>query len=180
MYHNRRIAVVLATYNEASYIVQTISSLPGYVDDIIVVDDGSSDETAFLVRELNEKRIHICVHLTQCGVGEAVMSGYKMALVLKADVVVTFDGDGQMDARHIRAMIRPIVREECEYTKGNRLYKFVALRKMPFLRLVGNVLFSLLTMVASGYWNVWDSQSGYTAVDRKVLEKISFEKMCKR
>ena len=177
MYFGKKIAVVIPAHNEAEYLLETLGHLPPWVDFIVVVDDGSRDNTGTLIKKFCDSRLHHCQHVNQRGVGHAVMTGYRKVISLAADIVVTLDADGQMNVGHLRSMIRPIVSGKCDYTKGNRLYRPKVLKKMPLLRLTGNIFFSLMTMLASGCWNIWDSQSGYTAMDARLLKKISFSKI---
>jgi hypothetical protein len=78
------------------------------------------------------------------------------------------------------ALLDPVVDDLADYSKGNRLITGEAFRKIPKVRYFGNALLSLLTKIASGYWHVADSQTGYTAINRRALEAIDWDGMYKR
>ena len=89
-------------------------------------------------------------------------------------------GDAQMDPGDLERVVAPVVRGECDYTKGNRLFRGDAWEIIPRVRYLGNSLISLLTKIASGYWHVADSQSGYTAINLVALSLIDWDQMYKR
>jgi glycosyltransferase involved in cell wall biosynthesis len=180
---DQRLAVVVPCYNEQTLIRRVIETMPGTVDRIFVVDDKSTDDTASIVQEYVEKapqRIVLIRHADNQGVGGAIASGYKAALAERFDVTVVMAGDAQMDPAELPAIVGPVARGECDYTKGNRLFSGEAWDMIPRVRYLGNAMLSLLTKIASGYWHVADSQSGYTAISLKALETIDWEKMYKR
>jgi glycosyltransferase involved in cell wall biosynthesis len=157
--------------------------MPDFVDRLYVVDDKSSDDTASIIQgyaQADPERIQFIAHTVNQGVGGAIASGYKAALVDRFDVTVVMAGDAQMDPDDLPAIVAPVARGECDYTKGNRLFTGDAWNIMPRVRYLGNSVISLLTKIASGYWHVADSQSGYTAIGLKALETIDWDKMYKR
>ena len=109
-----------------------------------------------------------------------MLSGYAMALQLGADIVVKMDGDDQMDPHYLPSLIFPIIKGEADYTKGNRFIHTYALVQMPLARRVGNFGLTFLTKLATGYWNIFDPNNGYTAIHSKVLEIINVEKIHRR
>ncbi len=182
MYKKQSICVVIPAYNEAKQIAVVLDSMPDYVDRIIIVDDKSTDNTAAVVqnyREKNEKILLIRHEINQ-GCGGALATGYKQALQEGFDVAVRMDGDGQMNPEDLPLLLEPVVDGTADYAKGNRLVTGEAYKKMPPPRYFGNAFLSLLTKIVSGYWHVADFQSGYTAMNRKVLETIDWDRMYKR
>jgi glycosyltransferase involved in cell wall biosynthesis len=109
------------------------------------------------------------------GAGGAVKTGYLAALQSGVDVIATIDGDSQMDSDRLPAVLDPLVAGEAGYAKGDRFADGRSLREMPTFRLVGNVLLTGLTRIASGYWRLSDPQNGYTAVTREALAAIDVE-----
>lgn len=182
MFDGLRVAVLIAAYNEATQIAGVISSVPAYVSDIVVVNDASTDSTAEVVRAAAtaDPRIELIDLPENRGVGGALAVAYVWARDHDVDVAVTVDGDGQMDADEMADLIAPIAEGLADYTKGNRLHDPSAWRVIPRVRLVGNAILSLLTKVASGYWSVADSQSGFTAAGRFALQRIDWEAMYPR
>ena len=108
------------------------------------------------------------------------MAGYVRAKELGCEVVVKMDGDGQMDPDQMERLLIPLVRNEADYTKGNRFNDFRALREMPWIRLLGNGFLSFMLKVASGYWDIMDPTNGYTAIHRRALDKLNLGKISKR
>jgi glycosyltransferase involved in cell wall biosynthesis len=169
-----RIAVLVPAFNEAHQIAGVLTSLPDFVDDVVVVDDASTDGTADVVRSVGDPRVHLIVLPTNRGVGGALAEAYTWAREAGVDIAVTMDGDGQMDPADLRALIAPIISGAADYTKGNRLTGPDSWQVIPRVRLFGNSVLSLLTKIVSGYWAVADSQSGFTAISRVGLERIDW------
>jgi glycosyltransferase involved in cell wall biosynthesis len=183
MYQDQTVAVVVPAYNEEVLIKRVIETMPGYVDHIVVVDDCSRDETADVVRGYQEKldgRLHLIRHETNQGVGGAIATGYMWCRDRKIDAVAVMAGDAQMEPRDLPALLDPVVQGEVDYAKGNRLFTGDAWNQIPKVRYLGNSAMSLLTKIASGYWHVADSQSGYTVINQRALETVDWEKMYKR
>ena len=181
-FQKRTIAVLIPAYNEATQIGGVIKSLPSYVDRIVVVNDASTDATAETVHQLGQidDRVLLFNLDRNRGVGGALAIAYKWARDNHIDIAVTVDGDGQMNPDEMAALIEPIIRGEADYTKGNRLWDPDGWRHIPRIRLFGNAVLSLLTKMASGYWSVVDSQSGYSAAGRFALERIQWDQMYAR
>ncbi len=182
MYLEKTIAVVIPAYNEKKLIGKTIASIPDFVDTIIVVDDSSRDDTSNIVRKEAEQnsKIHLIEHHANQGVGGAIVSGYKMARDVGIDVTVVMAGDAQMDPNDLVPIIEPVANGSADYTKGNRLFHGDAWKMIPHYRYLGNSSLSLMTKIASGYWHIADSQSGYTAISLLALQKLKLDKIYKR
>jgi glycosyltransferase involved in cell wall biosynthesis len=182
MYLQKTIAVVVPAYNEEKLIAKTLRSIPSFVDKVIVVDDRSNDNTVKYVREVSEKdrRIILIAHEANQGVGGAIVTGYKKAIEFDSDVTAVMAGDGQMDPRDLKNIVRPVTKGLVDYTKGNRLFQGDAWSMIPRYRYLGNSFLSLLTKIASGYWHIADSQTGYTAVSLNVLKKLNLDTIYKR
>jgi len=178
MYKNKKVGVVVPAYNEEKLIGRVIKTIPAFVDKIIVVDDLSKDHTVEKVRgcqeELGEKLILI-KHDKNRGVGAALVTGYKKAIDLGMDVTAVMAGDAQMDPGELDKIIAPVVKNQSDYVKGNRLFTGKAWEMIPRHRYLGNALLSLLTKIASGYWHIADSQAGYTAISSKALKALRLD-----
>jgi glycosyltransferase involved in cell wall biosynthesis len=185
MYRGKSVAVVVPAYNEEKLIGHVIETMPDFVDWIVVVDDCSTDRTPTQVESYRaarpwNDRIFLIRHDENQGVGGAIASGYEWARDHKADVVVVMAGDAQMDPSDLPAILDPVVEGRLDYAKGNRLFTGDAWEQIPRWRYLGNSALSLLTKIASGYWHVADSQSGYTAISLKVLETIDLDQIYRR
>jgi glycosyltransferase involved in cell wall biosynthesis len=147
------------------------------------VDDCSKDNTSIVVQsyvDKNPDRIVLIRHEVNQGVGGAIATGYKWCRDQEIDVTVVMAGDAQMDPNDMPALLDPVVNDEVDYSKGNRLISGQAWNKIPRVRYLGNATLSLITKIASGYWNVADSQSGYTVTNLKVLKTIDLDSIYKR
>jgi hypothetical protein len=115
-------------------------------------------------------------------VGAAIVSGYKAAIFEgeDRDLVVVMGGDAQMDPADLPRLLLPLARDQADYTKGNRLFTGEAWRIIPRHRYLGNAVLSLITKVASGYWHVADSQSGYTGITVEALKILQLDRLYKR
>jgi glycosyltransferase involved in cell wall biosynthesis len=182
MVEGKRVAVVVPSYNEERLLPQTLAAIPAFVDRIFVVDDASRDGTAGQAHTAaaEDARISVLVHERNGGVGAAIVTGYKRALEEHVDVTCVMAGDNQMDPEDLAALVTPVARGEVDYAKANRLFTGQAWELIPRSRYVGNAVLSLLTKIASGYWHVADSQSGYTAISLPVLRQLDLDRIYAR
>jgi glycosyltransferase involved in cell wall biosynthesis len=176
----KRVAVVVPAYNEETLIAATAEGIPNFVDAIYVVDDRSKDATAERARAIPDRRVHVIEHERNQGVGAAIVTGYKRALADRMDVTAVMAGDNQMDPGDLERIVAPVARDEVDYAKANRLFTGQAWELMPRYRYLGNAVLSLLTKIASGYWHVADSQSGYTALSLRHLELLDLDRIYRR
>ncbi len=176
------ITVVIPCYNVAKHIKDVIGNIPGSISYIIAVNDCSKDDTESILLNLaneNKKIIYIRHEVNQ-GVGGAMISGYKRSMELNADITIKMDGDGQMDAAYIPALVKPLVNDKADFAKGNRFRDLKALQAMPLSRRIGNLGLSFIIKAASGYWNVFDPTNGFTAIKNETLKSMNFNKIHKR
>ena len=178
MLDDKRIAVVVPAHDEETLIGTTLAGIPAFVDAIYVVDDASSDATA--ERAEGDPRVRVIRHEQNQGVGAAIVTGYKAAVGDGADVACVMAADGQMDPIDLEHLAGAVARDEVDYAKANRLFTGEAWNLIPRSRYLGNAALSLLTKIASGYWHVADSQSGYTAVSRTLLEELDLDRLYPR
>ena len=181
MYGQLSVAVVVPAYNEIDKIGHTIGSVPRFVDRIIVVDDGSSDGTGAAAVRSSRRGLEIVRHAQNRGVGSAIASGYRRALEIGTDAACVMAGDAQMDPADLPALLDPLAGGAADYAKGNRfLWPGGVAGVMPPVRLVGNFVLSWLTRLASGYWHLFDSQCGYTAITRPALAALDLGRIFPR
>jgi glycosyltransferase involved in cell wall biosynthesis len=179
VYEGRTVAVVVPAYNEEALVGSTVSGIPAFVDNIIVVDDCSKDETA--VRAQNaDKRVEVIAHERNQGVGAAIVTGYRRAIAIGVAVTCVMAADGQMDPDDLETLVRAIAVDETDYAKANRLFTGQAWQLIPRTRYLGNAALSFMTKIASGYWHVADSQSGYTAVNLETLKLLDLDRIYRR
>src|SRR6478736_3080520 len=127
VFRGRSVAVVVPAYNEADKIAATIRSIPGFVDHVIVVDDGSRDATAAVAQRSarraagrgGTRQVEVIVHERNRGVGAAIATGYARALARGADATAVMAGDGQMDPADLPRLLAPVLAGEADYAKGD-------------------------------------------------------------
>lgn len=176
MLRGAKIAVVVPAYNEGRLIERTLGSIPAYVDQIVVVDDGSGDDTVAVTQRCRDPRVTLEQHPHNRGVGAAIATGYARAFGLGADVAAVMAGDAQMDPEDLLKLLEPLLDGEADYAKGDRLSHPLAFSSMPLARFVGNHILSMLTRWVTGL-SVQDSQCGYTALSRRVSEHFALSSL---
>lgn len=179
MHEGKTVAVVVPAYNEEVLVGSTVATVPAFVDRIIVVDDASQDATAERARAADD-RVEVVAHDRNRGVGAAIVTGYRRALAEDVDVTCVMAADGQMDPDDLETLVRAVASEEVDYAKANRLFTGQAWELIPKTRYLGNALLSFLTKIASGYWHIADSQSGYTAVNLETLRLLDLDRIYER
>jgi dolichol-phosphate mannosyltransferase len=178
-FHKHCIVAVVPCYRVEREIQSVLQEVPSYIEHIVVVDDASPDSTRDLITASAkiDSRILLIRHPSNLGVGGAMITGYKKALELGAQVVVKIDGDGQMDVDHLPVLLRPLIEGTADYTKGNRFRDFKSLQQMPFIRRVGNMGLAFLAKAATGYWNLFDPTNGFNAIRSEVLTQLPLDKI---
>jgi glycosyltransferase involved in cell wall biosynthesis len=177
MLEGKSVAVVVPAHDEEALVGATIEGIPEFVDRIYVVDDASADGTAAAARATEDSRVVVIAHERNEGVGGAIVTGYRRSVADGIDVACVMAADNQMDPADLEAIVRPVALGEVDYTKANRLVSGEAWRTIPRTRYLGNAVLSFLTKIASGYWHVADSQSGYTAASRGILSQLDLERI---
>lgn len=173
------VAAVIPAYRVENHIETVLKGMPSFLKYIIVIDDASPDSSARLVSLVSEEdeRVILLRHPENQGVGGAMVSGFRKALELGAQIIVKVDGDGQMDPAYLPALVTPLVLGKADYVKGNRFRNFEALREMPFIRRVGNLGLSFLTKAATGYWGIFDPTNGFFAIRAEILAQLPLERI---
>jgi glycosyltransferase involved in cell wall biosynthesis len=180
MLEGKRVGVIVPAYDEEDLVGTTVAGIPAFVDRIYVVDDASADETGEAARASGDGRVVVVRHERNSGVGAAIVTGYRRALADGVDVACVMAADNQMDPQELERIALPVARGEVDYAKANRLVSGEAWRVMPRSRYLGGAILSFLTKIASGYWHVADSQSGYTAAGKDILEQLDLERVYPR
>lgn len=180
MYEGHRIAAVVPAFKEEKLIGQVITTMPDFVDLIVIVDDHSPDRTSEVAKAVGDPRVTVIRHEKNTGVGGAIVTGHRAALDLGSDINVVMAGDAQMDPTYLPALLDPIVHDGYGFAKANRFFSTGSYHGMPKYRIFGNIVLSFLTKFASGYWHIFDPQNGYTATRRDVLQRMPLEQLAQR
>ena len=179
MYKDHKIAAVVPAYNESKLIGKTITTMPDFVDFIVVINDCSTDDTSDQARAVNDPRVTVIDHEVNTGVGGAIITGHTAALELGADINVVMAGDAQMDPAYLPDLLDPICEQGYEFTKANRFFSRTSYTGMPVVRMLGSIGLSFATKMASGYWNLFDPQNGYTALARSALLRLDLSRVAR-
>ena len=175
MFEGQRVGVVIPTYNEARLLPVTLRGLPEFVDEVIVVDDGSRDESAAVAQQVAVTapwRLELAMHQENRGVGGAICTGYQRALTLNCALVVVVGADAQMDPSEMGALLTRLRKQGVDYVKGDRFAHPEASKRIPWLRRVGNQLLSAATRRLTGDPTLSDAQCGYTAIRGETLQRL--------
>jgi glycosyltransferase involved in cell wall biosynthesis len=182
MYKSKKIGVVVPAYNEEGLIAATLGGIPEFVDSIVVIDDASMDGTAACVSEAAaaDPRVALIRHAENQGVGGAVVDGYRRAIEDGMDIAVVMAGDNQMPPEHLARLLDHLIDSGYDAVKGNRFLASPTGMNMPRHRVLGNIVLTLLTKLASGYWSIFDAQNGYWAVTTDSLKRLDLSRIARR
>ena len=166
----QKIIAVLPCYCEEKYIRDLVINTKQYVDEVIVADDNSSDNT---VKEAQEAGALVILNKSSIrGVGSNTNRGLRFALDKGADIIVTLDGDGQHNPKDIKHLIEPILNGQADFVSGNRLTHY---KTIPIYRRLGVSVITATYNIFSNPMRVGDAQCGFRAYSRKLLESITIE-----
>jgi glycosyltransferase involved in cell wall biosynthesis len=176
MIKDKKIAVIIAAYNESGLITKTLRQVPDNVDLIIPVNDGSTDSTLEEMQRfaLKDKRM-VVIDKPNGGVGSAIKAGIPEAEKKKADYVVIAPGDNQSDFSLIKQFVETCEAKKIDVCRGNRFMHQETLTHMPKHRLFGNIVYSFISKVVSGYYSIFDFQSSYGAYRMEMISRIPLD-----
>lgn len=159
--------IVIAAYNEGESIIKVISDLRKHGhNNIVVVDDGSKDNTYDVIKKQD---VYALKHVINRGQGAALRTGIDFAIKEGADIIVTFDADGQHLAEDIKSVIKPVESKEVDVVLGSR---FLDKRtKVPFMKKMTLKAGILFTLIFSGI-KLTDTHNGFRAFSRKAAQEI--------
>jgi glycosyltransferase involved in cell wall biosynthesis len=175
MFEGVRLAVVVPAHNEERLLMKTLTTMPSFVDDVVVIDDASTDRTFEVARSLSDRRVRVHRHSSNRGVGAAIVTGYRLALEAGAHAIGVMAGDAQMHPDDLASLALPIVRGEADYAKGDRFSHPEARRVIPVERSIAGRVLSSLTRRAAGLAALSDSQCGYTVISAGAARQIDLD-----
>lgn len=172
----KKILLIIPAYNEEKSILNVVNKIYNYNKeintkyDVVVINDGSSDNTEKILCENNINHIKLISNL---GIGGAVQTGYKYALENDYDIAVQFDGDGQHDIRYVRDIIKPIIDNDANMVIGSRFIdKSTSKFKSSKARQMGIKMISFFIKLVTSK-KIYDTTSGFRAVDKELIKKFS-------
>lgn len=163
-----KIAVVIPAYNEGTRIGTVVRGAMLYVEDVFVVSDGSTDDTAEAARAAGARVIE---HIDNCGAGAATMTGLLAVRLLGYDVAITLDADGQHATADIPRLLETLKKENADLVIANR---FGRKNNIPRIRRFANFIGNGVTFVVSGIW-LPDTQCGFKAFGPRALREIQLK-----
>jgi glycosyltransferase involved in cell wall biosynthesis len=184
MYREKKISLVIPAYNEEKLILHTLQGVPPLIDKVYVVDDVSPDRQAEVVLEYAKKdpRVTLLRHKVNQGPGGGIITGYLQSAADGYDIAMVVGGDNQMQLTEAANFLDPLIDGKADYAKGNRFLDSKledTLAKMPKIRLFGNWLITALTKISSGYYKTMDVVDGYTAITKKAIETVNWNRAWK-
>jgi len=170
-----RVLLIIPAYNEEDCILNTYNTILDYNKknssnyDVIVINDGSTDNTANILKKNNIPHINLVHNL---GIGGAVQTGYKYAFDNDYDIAVQFDGDGQHDVRYVKNIISPIIANESNMVIGSRFIEEKSKFKSTAMRRFGINTISFCIKLFTGK-RIYDTTSGFRACDKEIIKRFS-------
>ncbi|MEN8927663.1 MAG: glycosyltransferase family 2 protein [Flavobacteriales bacterium] len=173
MLNGKKIIVVMPAYNAESTLEQTYREIPfDIVDEVVLVDDKSSDNTSQLAAEIGIK--HVIIHQKNKGYGGNQKSCYDKALALGADIVIMLHPDYQYTPKLIHSFAYLITNEVYPVVLGSRILGNGALKGgMPYYKYIANRILTLVQNILVGQ-KLSEYHTGYRAFSREVLESIDY------
>ncbi len=164
-----KIIAIVPAYNEEKIISTVLKELKKETDEIILVDDGSLDMTAELAKK---EEVFVLKHLINLGQGASLKTGLDFALRKGADIVVTFDADGQHKASEIKKIVKPIIDGECEVVLGSRFLESKS--NIPHLRKFILKIATIFSKLSIGL-EITDTHNGFRAFSKKAASLIDIK-----
>lgn len=165
--------IVVPAFNESAVIQEVLKSIPRHIKgvsnvEVVVVNDGSTDSTS---KEARKAKVKVLTHLTNRGLGAAIKTGIECAKLNESDIILTFDSDGQHDARDIQKLIQTLLAQKADLVIGTR---FKDKQYVPADRKILNWFANIATFLMFGVSST-DSQSGLRAFSKKAIHAIDFK-----
>lgn len=162
-----KIIAVIPAFNEEKYISEIVKKTKKYVDEVIVVDDASTDKTSEIAK--NNGAI-IIKHLNNLGLGASLKTGCDAALLLDSDIIITIDGDGQHDPEEIPKLLEKMKQNNSDIIFGIRKFN----KNMPISKKLGNIFLSLILNKMYNI-NINDTQTGFRIFTKDAYKKIKWK-----
>lgn len=178
--YNQNIIIVIPCFRVKDKILKVLDKVPNWINKVICVDDCCPENSGkFINDNITDNKVLTLFNKKNLGVGGATIVGFLKAKELGADIIIKVDGDNQMNLDLLNNFINPIVKNEADFTKGNRFTRFTDYLEMPFFRKIGNILLSFVNRFSSGYWNIFDTTNGYLCFNAKLVDLLPLSKISK-
>lgn len=177
---NSNVSVIIPVYNEERNIEYVIEGVEKYCENIIIVDDKSTDKSYEIIKNLQHRfseKIIVLQNDKNSGIGYSVKKGMKKALELNNDIIIKFDGDNQHLPEDIPKFKTKLINEQLDLIKGNRFLINEYSEPMPNLKILGNLITTNLQKLVSGNYKISDPNNGFLAIKKVVLNSVDFKKL---
>jgi len=176
--NKKTVGVIIPAFKVKDHILEVVASIGPEVNRIFVIDDFCPENSGKYVEEkIKDNRVLVLYHRENQGVGGAVKTGYQQCIKENVAIAIKIDGDGQMNSKLIPKFIEPLIEYEADYVKGNRFFNSKSFTNMPKIRIIGNIVLSFFSKISSGYWNIFDPNNGFTAINTSLLEHLDLDKI---
>lgn len=178
---SNRILIIVPTYDESFTIERLIHSVLSQREDVevLIVDDGSPDGTAGIVRSLqkeNPERIHLIERTSKSGLGTAYLEGFRFALTRDYVAVCEMDADFSHNPDDLNTLIDPVLRDETDVAIGSRYSNGISIVNWPLRRLILSYTANMYARWVTGV-PIQDMTAGYKCIHRRVLERINLQEI---
>ncbi|MBP9774064.1 MAG: glycosyltransferase family 2 protein [Candidatus Peribacteraceae bacterium] len=163
-----RTAAIIPAYNEAGRVGPVVVAATKFVDQVILVDDGSTDETAAIAKKAGAL---VVAHRKNCGAGAATMTGIEAARRMGYEIAITLDADGQHDSQDIPRLLEILHSKKADLVIANR---FGQKNNIPFIRRLANGIGNFLTFAVTGLW-LPDTQCGFKVFGPNALKQVQLK-----
>jgi len=185
----KNLNIVMPAFRTADSIFEVVKKIDfRQINKLIVVDDccplntgkylkNQIEENFELQDKLNKKKIIFINNKINMGVGGATKKGFEHSIEQGADFVIKIDSDGQMNPLDIQVLIKKQSENDYDYVKGNRLIVSKNYKIIPFARLIGNLILSMISKINSGYRSISDPINGFFLIKTSTLNDINYKNL---
>ena len=156
-----KIIAIIPAYNEENSIIGIIDDVLNYCENVIVINDSSTDNTQDLLNGYDNENLIIIENKKTLGIGGSMKKGIKKALELEPNIIIKIDGDGQHKPEDIPKFLKMFEEGKYDLIKGNRFFDIKSLEKMPKIKMFGNLITTNIQKIVSGNYSISDPNNGF-------------------